>query len=77
VRFEVLTAVGIAKLFWVVTPCRLKAETNVSEKHTTSIFRAGWYLPTSLRGVTTQKSNIDNFTAVKTSNLIHMTTFRA
>jgi hypothetical protein len=29
-----------------------------------------WYLPTSPHGFTTQKSNIDIFTAVRTSNLI-------
>jgi hypothetical protein len=26
-------------LFWVLTPCRLVVDTNVSEKHTVSIFR--------------------------------------
>jgi hypothetical protein len=33
-------AVKITMLFWVVTPCGLVGSTNVSEKHTVSIFRA-------------------------------------
>jgi hypothetical protein len=40
-RFEI-------SIFWVVTPCGLVVDTNVSEKHTASIFRAE---------VTTQKTN--------------------
>jgi hypothetical protein len=40
-RFEVITAVKMSILvFWVVTPCRLYEDTNVSEKHNVSIFRA-------------------------------------
>jgi hypothetical protein len=39
-RFEVLTAVKTAMFFWVVTTCGLIVDTNVSEKHTVSIFRA-------------------------------------
>jgi hypothetical protein len=40
VRIEVLTAVRMVMLFfWVVTPCRLLVDTNVSEKHIVSIFR--------------------------------------
>jgi hypothetical protein len=31
------------------------------------------YLPTAAHGVTTLKTNIDIFTAVKTSNLVHLT----
>jgi hypothetical protein len=39
-RFEVLTVVRMPMLFfWVVTPCRLAVDTNVSEMHTVSIFR--------------------------------------
>jgi hypothetical protein len=49
-------------LFWVVTPCGLIGRCHyVSPKL--------WYLPTSPHGVTTQKNNIDFFTAVRTSNL--------
>jgi hypothetical protein len=41
VRFEVLTAVKILMLaFLVATPLDLWADTNVSEKNTASIFRA-------------------------------------
>jgi hypothetical protein len=41
VRFEVLTAVRMTMMFfWVLVPCRLSVDTNVSEKHTLSIFRA-------------------------------------
>jgi hypothetical protein len=43
-------------IFWVVTSTGT-VDTNVSEEHTVSIFRAGW---TSLHGVTAQKTNIDN-----------------
>jgi hypothetical protein len=40
VRFEVLRTVKMSMLFFlVVTPCGL-LDTNVSEKHTVSIFRA-------------------------------------
>jgi hypothetical protein len=52
----------------------LLVDTNVSEEHIAFIFRAvppkRWYLSTSPYGVTTQKTNIDIFTAVRTSNLI-------
>jgi hypothetical protein len=44
--------------FWVVTPCILVVDTNVSEKHTVSIFSPEEC--TSLHGVTTQKNNIVN-----------------
>jgi hypothetical protein len=42
-------------VLWVVTQC------HVPPKR--------WYLPTSPHGVTTQKTNIDIFTAVRTSYL--------
>jgi hypothetical protein len=56
-EFEVLTAVRMTMLlFWVLTPCRLGAEDGDS-----TFFRnVGIYLPTSLHGVKTQKSNIVN-----------------
>jgi hypothetical protein len=54
-------------------------DTNFSEKHTISTFRVEvkletvsyklWYLPTSLNCVTVQESNINIFTAVRTSDL--------
>jgi hypothetical protein len=38
---EVLTAVKMSMLvFWVVMPCGLEVDTNTSEEHTASIFRA-------------------------------------
>jgi hypothetical protein len=38
--FEVFTAVRTSRLvMWVVTPCVLLGDTNVSEEHTASIFR--------------------------------------
>jgi hypothetical protein len=40
-RFEVLTVVKMTMLlFWDMTPCGLVGDTDVSEKHTVSIFRA-------------------------------------
>lgn len=40
-RSEVLTAEKIQMLvFWVVMPCRIAGDTNVSDEHTASIFRA-------------------------------------
>jgi hypothetical protein len=50
----------------------LKVDTKVSEEHTASIFSLPkrWYLRTSSHSFTSQKTNIDIFTAVRTSNLI-------
>jgi hypothetical protein len=40
VIFEVLTAVKMSMLFWVVTPCGLVGrDINVSENYTVCIFR--------------------------------------
>jgi hypothetical protein len=39
VRFEVLTAVRMAMVFWVVTPCRQVGRYKRFGKHTASIFR--------------------------------------
>jgi hypothetical protein len=33
-RFEILTAVKMVIVFWVVTPCRLVGRYHVLEKHT-------------------------------------------
>jgi hypothetical protein len=45
VRFEILTAAKMTMLvFWVVTPCGLLVDTNVSEEHTAPTFRADIYL---------------------------------
>jgi hypothetical protein len=66
-------------VFWVLTPCGLEADTNVSEEHTVSIFRAQvkavshpkhWYQPTSSRVVLTQNANVDIFTAFTTLAII-------
>jgi hypothetical protein len=41
VKFEVFMVVRMVMLFfWVLAPCRLLVDANVSEKHTVSIFRA-------------------------------------
>jgi hypothetical protein len=54
----------------------LHVGTNISEEAASFIFRAEdfppkrCYLPRSPHGVTTQKTNIDIFTAVRTSNLL-------
>jgi hypothetical protein len=55
----------------------LKADTNISEKHTVIIFRAAQYvsqkclyLPTIPNDVTTQKTNINTFTAERTLDVI-------
>jgi len=77
VRFEVLIAMKVSMLFWVVTPWNTQVGTNVSVKHIVSIFRTEgyyvspkrWYLPTSLNGVTTKNKNIVIFTAVRKSDL--------
>jgi hypothetical protein len=63
-RCDVLTAVNMSMLvFWVVTPCRLLGRYQRFGKHTVPIFRVKvpkrWYLPTSPRDVTIQKTNID------------------
>jgi hypothetical protein len=59
-------------VFWVVMPCRLVGDTNVSEKHTVSIFmtyKSTWrhnsedqhrHLHRSLRRVVTQTTNEQN-----------------
>jgi hypothetical protein len=57
----------------------LQVDTNVSEKHTVTIFRAEdgdsiyvsskrWYLSVGPHGVTTQKTDINIITAVRASN---------
>jgi hypothetical protein len=62
--------------------CRtdFRVSTNVSEEHTASVFRDdqpwGWRhyvppIPTSSHGITSQNTNTDIFTNVRTSNLIH------
>jgi hypothetical protein len=55
-------------IFWVVRPRELVyIDTDVSEEHTASSFSyPKRYLPTSPHRVTTQKINIDIFTAVRT-----------
>jgi hypothetical protein len=57
-RFEVLTAVKISMLvFWVVNSCGLLGRYRRFGDH--------WCLPSSPRGLTTQKTNIDKFNNVR------------
>jgi hypothetical protein len=67
-------------VFWVVTPCGLVGRYQCFGEKTLPPSSAPemkayvpskrWYLPTSPHGVITQKTNIDIFTAVSTSNFI-------
>jgi hypothetical protein len=74
-KSELLTAMKMALLvFWVATACWLIIDTNVSEKHIVSIFRAGntvyskrWNLPASPHGITTQLTSVDRIKIVRIS----------
>jgi hypothetical protein len=57
-------------VFCVVTPCGVVGSYRCFGK-TYCLHLQKWYIPTSPHGVATQKTNIDIFTAVKTSDLIY------
>jgi hypothetical protein len=67
-------------VFWAVMQCGLVGSYQRFGETYCLIFRAEfspedvspkrWYLPASPQGVTTQKTNINTFTALRTSNII-------